>query len=164
MIRPSLSALCALSLAGCAAEGNFPSLGVRPAEKLSMEEPIREAPVIARDADLARKIADLLAEARQGQSQYEESLPAVRAATSGAGAAGSESWIEAQQALSRLEAARAPTATALAELDALSVRRTNLPINAGDLAALQGAIDAVSMLVRGQQETIDRLLVSLGTP
>ncbi len=126
-----------------------------------MDEPVRAAPIIAPDANLTRQISDFLGQARRGQAEYEARRPAARAATAAAGSAGSESWIEAQQALSRLEAARAPTVTALADLDELRVRRANIPVNAGDFAALGAAIERADALARGQQEEIDRLRASI---
>ena len=155
------SLLLLLALAGCAAKGSFPSLAPRAAEKLSMDEPVREAPVAAPDNRLPARAAEWLAQARQGQAAFEAALPAARARAAAAGAATSESWIEAQMALSRLEAARAPTVTALAQLDALIAAQAGLPTNPDDLAAMQDVMETVAELARAQQEAIDRLRTSL---
>ena len=84
-------------------------------------------------------------------------LPAARARVSGAGAAGSEGWIEAQQAISRLEAARAPTVTALAGLDRLAIERAAGPTNSDQYRILIGADETAAALAEGQQAAIDRL-------
>ena len=157
--RPLLLPL--LVLAGCAAEGPFPSLQPRPVEKLSMDEPVREVPVVAADLGLAARTAELLAEARRGQREFEAVLPAARARVRAAGAAASESWIEAQQAVSRLEAARALTVTALAQLDELAIERAARPTNAGQFQALLAAQEAAEELAQSQQAEIARLQAAL---
>jgi hypothetical protein len=126
-----------------------------------MDEPVREAPVTAPDNRLPDRAAELLAEARQGQNAFEAALPDARARAAAAGAATSEGWIQAQMALSRLEAARAPTVTALAQLDALIVARAGIPTNPDGLAALQDVMETAAELARGQQEAIDRIRASL---
>jgi hypothetical protein len=162
MKRPFLALMLLPFLPGCATKGTFPSLAPRAVERLSMEEPVRPVPVIPSDASLAGQIAELAAAARQGQSEFDRALPAARTAAAAAGGPGSESWIEAQQRLSRLEAARAPTVTALAELDALNVRRANVPTSPSDQAALRQATEAASALASDQQQIIDSVRASIG--
>jgi hypothetical protein len=152
----------ALAVAGgCAARGPFPSLAPRPAERLSMDEPVREAAAAAPDPQLAAQIAALLADARRGQAEFETVLPGIRSSVGAAGAAGSESWIEAHKAISRLEAARALSVAALAQLDELGVGRAALPTNAEQLATLLAATQSAETLAAGQQGEIDRLRASL---
>jgi hypothetical protein len=152
----------ALALAGgCAARGHFPSLAPRPAERLSMDEPDRQAAAVAADPRLAARIAALLADARRGQAEFETVLPGARSGAGAAGAAGSESWIEAQKAISRLEAARALTVAALAQLDELGVERAALPTSAEQLATLLAAMQSAEALAAGQQGEIDGLRASL---
>ncbi|HWH22402.1 MAG TPA: hypothetical protein VNT25_03800 [Allosphingosinicella sp.] len=147
----------ALALASCASRGSFPSLAPRPAEGLSNEEPVRTPVAVAPDRGLAGTIARLIGQAREGQRAFERALPRAREAASRAGAAGSDSWVEAQQALSRLEAARKDTIAALAELDRLTVERAAVPTNAAQFEALQATAEAVASLARDQQEEVDRL-------
>lgn len=154
-LLPALS-MTAL-VAGCAAQGPFPSLAPRAVERLSNDEPVRLPVIVAADPELSARIGSLLAKARKGQAEFAAALPSVRARVSGAGAAASESWIEAQQALSRLEAARADTVTALAEIDRLGIDRAALPTNAGDYQALLGALETAAGLAAAQQAEIDRL-------
>ena len=72
-------------------------------------------------------------------------------------AAGSDSWIEAQQAISRLQAARGRTDEAAAELHQLRLARSGEPTSAADLAALDAAIQEVGALIERQQGQMDRV-------
>jgi hypothetical protein len=157
-----LSVAAALLAVGCAAPGDFPSLTVRPAElNRSTEEPVRKAVLIASDPQLLARIADLLTQTQEGQRSFEAGLSAARSAVKRAGAAQSESWIEAQQAVSRLESARAPTVTALFDLDQLAIARAAVPTSAGDFTALIAAIDEASAVARRQREELERLQTAL---
>ena len=165
MFIPSKSLMAPLLsvalLIGCAPKGAFPSLGVRPVEQLSFDEPTRVVPVVAEDTELGRKIAELSGQAWRGQGNFEALLPAARSRASAAGAMGSESWIEAQQALSRLEAARALTVSALAELDRLVIERAARPTNAEQFQQLSSALERTTSLSQAQQAEVDRLRTSL---
>lgn len=159
----SILAACAMPLIfGCAPNGEFPSLAPRAIEsQVDSEVPVRLPPAVASDPQLLSRIAALLAEAREGHQTFEAILPEARAEVARAGAAGSESWIEAQEAISRLEAVRAPTVTALAQLDLLAIDRAAQATNEEDFAALLAAVDAASALARQQREIIDRLRAAL---
>lgn len=146
---------------GCADQGEFPSLTPRPVERLSNDEPVRIAPVIAPDPALGGRAAELLAQARRGHAEFQAALPAARVGVSRAGDPGTESWIEAQQAVSRLEGARARTVIALAQLDLLSVERARQPTNAGDMEALLTAVEAAQTLFASQQAEIDQMRTRL---
>lgn len=155
---PQLTLALALGLvAGCAEEGAFPSLAPRPVEQLSMDEPIRPQPVVASDPALAARIAELTALAREGEAKFAAERGGAEAAVARAGAPVTDSWIEAQQAVSRLEGARAETAAALAQLDSLTVERAGRPTNARDFQALVEAVEAVQALADRQKAELDRL-------
>ncbi len=145
----------------CAPDTSFPSLAPRPGERLSTDEPVRQPVFVAPDPALSTEIAELIGAARRGQSEFEAALPAARANVARAGAAGSDSWVEAQQAISRLEAARASTARALADLDRLSIERAARPTNAAQFAELLNALELVQSLAQAQYSDIDRLRGSL---
>lgn len=151
-----------LGLAACAAGGAYPSLAPRAVEKMDSEEaapaPVPALPT-AGDPALASRLTALQAEARQGQAKFDAELPAAQAAAGRAGAAASEGWIEAQRALSSLEATRVLSVTALAELDTLNVARAegDFATRTTDLAAIGAAIELVQALVERQQAEIDRL-------
>jgi len=153
-----LGAVAAVLLAGCAAQGPFPSLALRPAEQEDWsEEPVRTAPAVADDAALRAQAAALLAQAREGWGAFEADLGAAERAASRSGAQGSDSWIEAQQALSRLEASRGATMQAAEQLHQLRLARTGAPTSPADLEALDAAIEETDAIAARQQQRIDRL-------
>ena len=167
-----LPLLLPILLSACATEGETPSLAPRPMEYELSGRPIPlcltagvEAPPApplqaspAEDAQLAAQVEALVAAARAGQSEFAAILPRAQASSARAGAAGSESWIAAQQDISRLEAARARTADAAAELDALILARSGAQAaNPNDLQRLTAAAEEVRALAEAQEAEIDRL-------
>ena len=153
-----LSAMLAACLAGCVSQGPFPSLAPRPAEQEDWtEEPAHLAPAVADDTVLQSRIAQLIQEAREGSRAFEADLPAARRAAARVGAEGSDSWIEAQQAISRLQASRGKTDEAAAELHQMRVGRSGQATSAADLAAIDAAIQEVDALVEFQQSQLDRV-------
>jgi len=162
--RPPLAVLPLLLLAaGCAAPGPYPSLAPRPAEKAYAEDAEERRPTPQPDDPaLADEIDRLLAEAKAGASEFDSALPAAQAAAGAAGASGSDSWIEAQQALSRLEAARARTTAALADLDRLAVERAGAgTLGPGDAERLRRATEEMQALADSQADRLRRLGESL---
>jgi hypothetical protein len=157
-----LAALAAAALlTGCAPEGEFPSLARRPIEAEDpREEPVRTPPVVAADPAIRARAGALLAQAREGErafaAAYGRAAPLARAA----GAPGTESWVAAQEAISRVEATRAAATQALGDLDRLASERAALPINDEDFAAVQAALAEAEQLVRGQQQRFDALRAS----
>jgi hypothetical protein len=153
------TALAAAALAaGCTPEGEFPSLAVRPIESEDpLVEPVRAPPVVAPDPALRARAAELLAEAHAGDRAFAATLGPARTAARSAGAPGAESWVVAQQAISRAEAARSVTTRALAELDRLSVERAAVATNADDFAAIRRALAEAQRVARAQQQRIDAL-------
>jgi hypothetical protein len=155
---PGLAIFLAASLAGCAAQGDYPSLAPRPAEREDWtEEPVHAAPAVAADPALRTQIAALLARAREGERAFAADLPAAERATAHIGPQGSDSWVEAQQAISRVEAARSRTDEAAAELHQLRLQRTGQPTSSADLAAIDAAIAEVATLTERQQQRFDRI-------
>jgi hypothetical protein len=165
---PLLAALAGLAawLAGCAAPGPYPSLAPRPIEKALGEPGV--PPVVAPlpdDPAVAARVASYLAEAKAGDSEFRAALPAAQAAVRRAGAVGSDSWIEAQQALSRAETAESRTTRALSDLDRFGVDQANArALSPTDLARLQAATAEVQRLADSQQAEIRRLQAALKTP
>lgn len=155
---PLLIAAASLTLAGCVAQGPFPSLAPRPGEgEISMMEPARVDPAVPDDAALRRQVAELEAQAARGQRAFASAEAATAAAVGRAGAEGSRSWTEAQQALSRLEAARGDTATAVAALDRLSTERADMPTSTADAALIAAAIAETGRISEAQQARIAAL-------
>ena len=158
--RATLAILLPLALAaGCAAPGPYPSLAPRPAETAYPDDEEERQPVAQpEDAALAAEIARLTGTAEAGDSEFGAALPAAEAATAAAGGAGSDSWVEAQQQVSRLEAARAPTISALADLDALAVARASAgTLGPGDRERLRAAMARIQGLADAQAARLDRL-------
>jgi hypothetical protein len=157
-----LIALLALP-AGCADEGPYPSLAPRPAERdLADADALPPAPPLPDDPRVAEQVRALVGEARRGQAEFEAALPTASAAAARAGASGSDSWVEAQQALSRVEAARTTTVRALAELDRLTFAEAEKrALSAADLDRLTAATAAVQSIADRQHETLARLQASL---
>ena len=154
---PGLAAMLAVCLAGCVSQGPIPSLAPRPAEQEDWsEEPVHATPVVADDAALRGRIAALLTQAHDGQRAFDADLPAAERAAAHVGAEGSDSWIEAQQAISRLQASRGRTDEAATELHRLRLARSGQPSSAADLAALDAAIQEVGAIGERQQRRMAR--------
>ncbi|MDB5698489.1 MAG: hypothetical protein JWN69_1293 [Alphaproteobacteria bacterium] len=160
-----LALLLATSLGACAQSGSFPSLAPRAAERAAFdgETPAAPAPPAAKDPALAARLDQLVGSAREGQRAFEAALAGARNAIARGGATQSESWIEAQLALSRLEAARTPTVTAQAELDALALERgkSGLTPSDADRAATDAAAEQIRALVATQDQELARLSARL---
>lgn len=168
-------------LPACAAQGDFPSLSPRAVERdlaggsgpalcPGVAAPVA-APVAQRptpppaDPALRGRVAELIGAARAGQIEFGSLLPGAERAVAEAGPAESETWVTAQQEISRLGAARARTSDALAELDTLSVRRSaDRTINAEDFQAVLQAEAEARALAEQQAATLSRLQAPLGTP
>ena len=163
-LRVASAAMLALIVAACAPPGPYPSLEQRPIEKALAEtdEVPPEAP-LADDSGLPARIAALIAEARRGEREFDAALPAAKAAAERAGAPESESWIEAQQILSRLEAAGALSGKALADLDALAMAEEQARrLSIGDLQRLMAAIATAQAIVDAQVAEIARIKGRIG--
>ena len=131
------------TLAGCSAPGGpYPSLQPRAAEtidpRLQPVRPINGRPV---KPALASQLAALVDQARGGDSGFEPAMAEAERLAASAGAQQSESWIAAQEALSAAIAARKPTASAVADIDALGATalQTQGGIAPNDLAAIRSA-------------------------
>lgn len=127
-----LSAVAALSLSACAgAIGNgepAPLLGHRPVEgRFNVAPPtVPVTPPGPLPADLAGRLARWESDAATAQQAFvaeRGNAAALVSAAAGAPVA-SERWVVAQQAISRLIAARAPLTGALADIDRLYLDRS----------------------------------------
>ncbi|HEY0113065.1 MAG TPA: hypothetical protein VGB59_07910 [Allosphingosinicella sp.] len=167
MARPSFCRLTLLPLllaaTGCAEPGPYPSLKVRPAEAVYAAGDEEPQPLPLPDSpEITSEIAQLTAEARRGAGEFERALPPAQSAVRRAGPAGSDSWVEAQQALSRAESARTVTTRALADLDAFAVAQTSRGgVSAADIQRLRSALAEVQRLADSQSERLRGLQSSL---
>jgi hypothetical protein len=159
--------LAALMLAGCSnPAGSGPSLAPRSAESIDPRVPVVSNAVPQPvNADLAGRLADLIAAARRGEGAFNQAIGEARRLAAGAGRAQSEGWIVAQQALSAAVAARAPTTRAIGDIDAIAAaalaRQGGLA--PADLAAIEAAAAEVGAIDRRQAEAIDALQARLGS-
>ncbi len=165
-ISAFLSAMVAIGVAGCSSPGGpAPSLAARPAEAIDPRVPV---PGVVNNravvAALAGRLAELVAQAREGDRAFAPAAARARQLAAAAGGPQSESWIVAQEALSGAVAARASTARALGDLDALGGDRLESQggLAPSDLAAIQAAAAQVGAIDRGHAETIAAIQRQLG--
>jgi hypothetical protein len=155
-----------LVLSGCtSAGGPYPSLQPRAAEAIDPRlQPVRPLNDRPATPSLRAQLAALVDEARAGQAAFEPAAASAEQLAASAGAAHSESWIAAQQALSAAIAARKPTAFAQADIDALAANalQTQRGIAPNDLKAIQDAAGAVSAVSRSQTDRIAAIQRRLG--
>ena len=158
--------LTMLLVTGCSPTGGpYPSLQPRAAEAIDPHvqpvRPINDRPVAAA---LARQLAALVDQARDGETEFEPAAANAERLAATAGAPQSENWIAAQEALTAAIAARRPTAMALADIDAIGATalQTQGGIAPNDLKAIQSAVSAVAAIARGQTDRIDAIKRRLG--
>ncbi|MBA4086198.1 MAG: hypothetical protein C0491_00170 [Novosphingobium sp.] len=158
----------AMLLGGCADRDKFPSLARRPAEDAyrtaQATPPAPPAPAIMSEG-MAKRLADLTAQARNAHSAFEGGrASATRAVSAARGAAkGTENWSVASLAVAQLETARARAGLPLAELDRLETEASNRAVDGSDadLKAVREARGEVEALVANETAVIDSLLSQL---
>ena len=155
-----------LALGACSApSGTYPSLRPRAAEaidpRVPVHRPMNTRPVFPA---LASRLSALVDEAQAGNAAFDSAVTQAERLASSAGAPQSDSWMEAQEALTAAIAARKPTATALSDIDEIGA--TSLQTQAGiapnDLAAIKRAAEEVAALDQRQAERIDAIQKRLG--
>ena len=163
-LRPALL-LAALS-GGCAAPGPYPSLEPREVERRYAEGDPEPVPTpVADDASIAARIADFAARARAGDAAFEQAVAAARPLVARAGAPGTDGWVAAQQAVSRAEAARAPTIQALADLDAYAIdRAAEKALSESDIERLASSTAALQAIANRQHDALKGLQGRLRRP
>jgi hypothetical protein len=155
---PPLLAVAFLTTA-CAADGPFPSLAVRAAERVyAAGDPLQTTPEAPDRPGLAGRISGFLAAAEEGEAAFAKAFYAARPVAARAGARGSESWLAAQQAISRVEAARAATTRALGDLDQFSAEQARQgPLSTSDYQQLTGATARLQAQADRQRQAVDQL-------
>ena len=160
--------LLALVATVCACQtptSTAPSLAHRAAEDIDPRLPVVHSAVPGQlDPALAARLAELVAAAQTGHQAFLAAAATARQAAERAGAAQSESWIAAQQALSLAVAARRPVAKALADVDAIAAARVQQQGRIGDrdFEAIQRAAAQVGAIDREQADAIDMVQRRLG--
>ena len=154
-----------LLLAACAAPRGYPSLAPRSAEAIDPRLPVVSTSVARPvDAALSARLGEMVRSARNGDGAFDAAAGEARLLAAAAGAPRTEGWIAAQQALSAAVAARAPTARALGDIDALAASAVARQggIAPADLAAIEEAAAEVGGIDRRQAQAIDALQARLG--
>lgn len=160
-MKSAAAALASLILAGCAAQGDFPSLAPRAIEQRGAQSATQPAPLTPSDPARIARIEAAERDAFATTSAFQAALVTARNAAAGAGRAkGSESWIAAQMALSQLERARGPVEAALARLSD-EKRALLLGPPSADRDVLMQAWDRVSQLNARQDADIRTLIDAL---
>jgi hypothetical protein len=144
-------------LAACAPGSAPPSLLPRAAEKIDprvpVVRPMNDRPV---DPQLQARLDGLLGQALAGDTMFDQAIVQAERLAPSAGAAESESWIAAQQALSAAVAAREPTARALGDIDALGGDKLHAAggLAPADLAAIAEAGAKVAAIDQAQADRL----------
>ncbi|WP_414900837.1 hypothetical protein ACMT1E_13345 [Sphingomonas flavalba] len=167
-IRFPAAASAAFVLLGGCVDGvaQPPSLAPRAIERMQFDPPAQpEAPApTPPDSGLQARLDGFSAALDAADRDFAAALPAARRAATAAGAAGSESWIAAQQQITAVEALAGQASAALADIDSLYLDRANAAAGGGSpagldsLRALRARADA---LVTAQRTAADALKARL---
>ncbi|UYY58948.1 hypothetical protein [Sphingomonas sp. S2-65] len=154
--------LLAIGLSACAdPTGPYPSLLPRAVEKQNLAEPERRAPVAVADPALDARIATISASLDDAEKRFASAARDAEAKVAVARglAAGSERWLDAQVALSTLDALRAPVTTLQTDLETLVIERgaSGQP----PYPALQEAAKRADAVGAGQASRISALEAAL---
>jgi hypothetical protein len=161
----AISLLLATAVGACTGPVAPPSLLPRAAEaidpRVPVTRPMNDRPV---DPALAGRLAELLRLARNGDAAFAPAAAAAERLAEAAGPPKSESWVAAQEALSRAVAAKAETARALGDIDALGANALaeKRGLAPADLSAIQSAGGEAATLDRRQAERISAIQRRLG--
>lgn len=165
-MRRTAPFLLSLALAACFRPGGpYPSLAPRAAEaidpRVPIERPINDRPA---NSELVARLDALVALARQGDDAFVPAAGTAQRLANSAEPPQSESWIVAQQALSAAIAARAPTARAVGDIDALGAARLQAAggIAPNDLKAINQAAAQAGAIDNRQSRTIAAIQARLG--
>ena len=162
---PLIALLLATGLAGCTETGHhYPSLLPRDTESQSLAEPERPAPVATPDAALDARIAALVAELDKAGKDFTAVAQdgEARIAVARGLPEGSDGWLDAQAALTEVDAARAPAASTLAELEQMTIDRG--AAGQPPYPALDAAIARASALAEAQSARNATLAAALTAP
>jgi len=158
--------LVTLTLTGCAAATNAPSLAPRPAEAIDPRVAVPEPHIpTTPTASLVQQLDSLVAQAVAGDQDFTPLAERARQLAEAAGPKESESWIVAQQALSAAVAARISVTSAVGDIDALGATRIQQlgGIGAADLKAIDAAASRVAEIDNREAAIIQQLQARLGS-
>jgi hypothetical protein len=151
-------------LAACSSpDGEYPSLDIRPAERVSGTlEPAPPTPYVPppTPAAVVDRLGQLAADAASAHRAFLAEAPAARSAVAAASGAefGSDRWARGSVALAGLESARSRAMIALADLDRLMV---DAAVAGEELERIVAVRNTVTAQVDEQNTTIEGLSRSL---
>jgi Meckel syndrome type 1 protein len=161
--RHLLATCVPILLAACAApQGDYPSLQIRPAERI---DPDAEAPppppATPVPAETLAQAEALKRRAETADGDFQRMAPrAGSAAQTARGAAvASDAWVNAQVAIAMLDSKRSETAAALADLEVLYADRA---VRLEEMAPLDAIRADVGRLLAAQDATLARLKGMVG--
>ena len=163
-LQARLAPVLAITLlaAGCASapEGEYPSLMIRDAERVSGGIAVEPYVPPAPSAGTIASAGEAAARARAAHAEFMAALPAARNRVNAArgGGTGSDAWSAAQVAVANLEGARGEALVALADLDALYVETSN---DGQAIAPVQDERAEIVALIEQETAAIDGLLAAL---
>lgn len=153
--------LLAAVLTACAApQGEYPSLRVRPAERLAADfettAALPQVPETPEPADLLARAGQYAASAREADAGFRQLAPLAgsRAQAARGAEPGSNRWSDAQIAIAMLDSQRSKTAAALADLDLLYAERA---LALESRAGIDLVRQEVANMVSGQDLTLENL-------
>ena len=164
-MRAPAATIIFLLLSACASSNAPPSLLPRAAEGIDPRIPVvklmNDRPT---DPSLARRLTELVDQARSSDGAFRPAAAEAQRLAEVAGAPQSESWIAAEEALTRAIAARDVTARALGDIDALGAIRlqTNAGLAPNDLEAIKSAGAEVGAIDERQARSIKAIQTRLG--
>ena len=147
-------------------QGDFPSLAKRPYEDVPANadpDTVPQAPAVSSlPADLQTAVDGAVQQSSVAHDKFLRNLPAVKnRVTAARGAAvSSEAWVVAQMDLASLEIDRSPSVEALANIDALYIKRLDDEFESGNLggaAIIAAKREQIDNQVRLQQDEIDSI-------
>ena len=165
MMKYGLPAPCLLAvmLGACTTQdAHYPSLALRPTEKIGFEEPTRHAaaPIVA-DPVLDAKMADAGKELDRLSGAFAAAANDAEKAANAARRtpAGGDAWLNAQTSLAGLDDLHAQTSSLVSDVEQLAIdRAATLEPGYPGLTRLAGRVTAES---KQQGETIARLAAML---
>lgn len=141
MIRTAFAAAALLLAAGCSGNrASYPSLGVRPVEKMGFAEPEPAVVKVVNDPALDSRIAEFGKRLESITTGFAADAAKADAAAKAARGqpVGTDAWIEAQTALSALDDRRAQTSALATDVEQAAIDR------AATLAPAYPALQALS--------------------
>lgn len=154
--------MTALFLSACATPGDYPSLAVRDAERVTgTYQPVDSTYVPpAAPAEALGRLDSLVTQARSAHQAFVSEAPGIRPAILAGRDTepGSDGWAKAHLALAALQSKRAPAVIALAELDRIY---SAVLADAAQVDEIEAARETVVAMVQDEDRLISELSAEL---